>query len=105
MWHPTPAEAQAYAAGAAAQLGWTGSQWTDLVWLWNHESGWRWWAQNSKSSAYGIPQCMVSAHTACQTSGYHDNARVQIEWGFSYLLQRYGSPSQARTTWQEQGWY
>ena len=105
VWHPTPAEAQVYAAGAAAQMGWTGGQWTDLVWLWNHESGWRWWAQNPDSAAYGIPQCMVSSHAACQTDGYHDNARVQIEWGLNYILQRYGSPSQARNTWKQQGWY
>ena len=105
VWHPTPAQAQAWASGAAAALGWTGQQWEDLVWLWNHESGWQWDAKNPTSSAYGIPQCLIDVHPDCQGSGYHDNARVQMEWGMSYIKQRYGNPSKAREVWSQQSWY
>ena len=42
---PLPAQAQAYAAGAAAQYGWTGQNWTDLVKLWTRESSWLWYAE------------------------------------------------------------
>ena len=49
LWHPTVAQAQTYAAGAAAQYGWTGAEWDALVWLWNHESSWLWYADNPGS--------------------------------------------------------
>ena len=51
LWHATVAQAQAYAAGAAAQRGWTGNDWDCLVKLWNRESRWLWYAENASSGA------------------------------------------------------
>lgn len=102
LWHPTPAQAQAYAAGAAAQYGWTGAQWDALVWLWNHESGWRWWADNPWSDAYGIPQALPGSKMG---PGWQDDGAVQINWGLRYIAQCYGSPLQAKAFWLQHNWY
>lgn len=102
LWHPSPAQAQAYAAGAAAQYGWTGAQWDALVWLWDHESGWRWWADNPWSDAYGIPQALPGSKMG---TGWQDDGAVQINWGLGYIAQRYGSPLQAKAYWLQHNWY
>jgi uncharacterized protein YabE (DUF348 family) len=102
LWHPTIAQAQTYAAGAAAQRGWTGSQWTDLVWIWNKESGWRWNAANPSSSAYGIPQANPGSKMG---SGWADDGAVQIDWGLGYIASRYGSPTKAKAYWLIHNWY
>lgn len=102
LWHPSPAQAQAYAAGAAAQYGWTGAQWDALVWLWDHESGWRWWADNPWSDAYGIPQALPGSKMG---TGWQDDGAVQINWGLRYIAQRYGSPLQAKAFWLQHKYY
>lgn len=102
LWHPTVAQAQTYAAGAAAQYGWTGAEWDALVWLWNHESSWLWYADNPWSDAYGIPQALPGSKMG---PGWQDDGAVQIDWGLSYIAQRYGSPTQAVAWWQAHNWY
>ena len=102
LWHPTVAQAQTYAAGAAAQYGWTGAEWDALVWLWNHESSWLWYADNPGSDAYGIPQALPGSKMG---PGWQDDGAVQIDWGLSYIAQRYGSPTQAVAWWQQHNWY
>ena len=102
LWHPTVAQAQTYAAGAAAQYGWTGAEWDALVWLWNHESSWLWYADNPWSDAYGIPQALPGSKMG---PGWQDDGAVQIDWGLSYIAQRYGSPTQAVAWWQQHNWY
>ena len=101
LWHPTVSQAQTYAAGAAAQRGWTGSEWTALVWLWNHESSWVWYAANP-SGAYGIPQALPGSKMG---AGWHDDGAVQIDWGLEYIAESYGSPNAAVRIWKQQGWY
>ena len=105
LWHPTPAQAQAYAAGAAAQRGWTGDDWDCLVKLWNRESNWRWDAENSSSGAYGIPQSLPADRMAAFGEDWRNDAAIQIDWGLSYIAQRYGSPSKAWQHSEEVGWY
>lgn len=102
---PTPAQAQAYAAGAAAQYGWTGQNWTDLVKLWTRESSWLWYAENASSGAYGIPQSLPGSKMAAFGANWRDDAAVQIDWGLSYIAQRYGSPSKAWEHSEQVGWY
>lgn len=102
LWHPSVAQAQAYAAAAAAQRGWTGADWDALVWIWNHESSWLWNAENAYSGAYGIPQALPPDKMG---AGYRDDAAVQIDWGLSYIAGRYGSPSQAKQWWLQHNWY
>lgn len=105
LYHPSAAQAQAYAAGAAAQRGWTGQNWTDLVKLWNRESGWQWYAENAYSGAYGIPQSMPGSKMAAFGARWKDDGAVQIDWGLSYIAQRYGTPSNAWKHSEETGWY
>lgn len=95
LWHATVAQAQAYAAGAAAQRGWTGNDWDCLVKLWNRESRWLWYAENASSGAYGIPQSLPADKMAAFGANYRDDAAVQIDWGLWYIAQAYGSPSKA----------
>lgn len=104
LWHASAELAQAYASGAAAQRGWTGSQFTDLVELWNRESGWRWNAENP-SGAYGIPQAYPGSKMAGFGANWHDDAAVQIDWGLDYIAQRYGSPSAALRYWDRHNSY
>ena len=101
LWHPSVAQAQAYAAAAAAQRGWTGAEWEALVWIWDHESGWRWNAENP-SGAYGIPQALPPDKMG---AGYRDDAAVQIDWGLTYIAGRYGSPTKAKQYWLQCNWY
>lgn len=104
LCHPSPAQAQAYAAGAAAQYGWTGQNWTDLVKLWTRESSWLWYAENA-SGAYGIPQSLPGSKMAAFGANWRDDAAVQIDWGLSYIAQCYGSPSKAWEHSERTGWY
>lgn len=105
LWHPTVQQAQTYAAGAAAQRGWTGNEWNCLVNLWIKESGWRWWAGNPKSGAYGIPQSLPGSKMARFGANWKDDGAVQIDWGLYYIATTYGSPSVAWKHWQDHNWY
>lgn len=105
LWRPTAAQAQAYAAGAAAQRGWTGDEWTALVKLWTRESNWRWSAENQWSGAYGIPQALPGSKMAAFGADWRNDAAIQIDWGLYYIAQRYGTPSEAWRHSEEVGWY
>lgn len=105
LWHPTAAQAQTYAAGAAAQRGWTGDEWTALVKLWTRESNWRWSAENKWSGAYGIPQALPGSKMAAFGADWRNDAAIQIDWGLYYIAQRYGTPSEAWRHSEEVGWY
>lgn len=105
LWHATVAQAQAYAAGAAAQRGWTGNDWDCLIKLWNRESRWLWYAENASSGAYGIPQSRPADKMAAFGANYRDDAAVQIDWGLWYIAQTYGSPSKAWQHSEQIGWY
>ncbi|RBP97273.1 G5 domain-containing protein [Bifidobacterium aemilianum] len=105
LWRPSPAQAMVYAQGAAAQYGWSGQNWEDLVKLWNRESGWRWWAENPDSHAYGIPQSMPADQMAQFGANWHDDASIQIAWGLNYIAGRYGTPAEAWRHSEQFGWY
>ena len=38
-------------------------------------------------------------------ANWKDDAAVQIDWGLSYIAQRYGSPSAAWQHSEQTGWY
>ena len=105
LWHASPEAAMTYAAGAAAQRGWVGSQFDDLVKLWNRESRWLWYAENQYSGAYGIPQSLPGSKMASAGAAWRDDAAVQIDWGLSYIAGRYGNPSGAWRHSEQTGWY
>ena len=57
-WRRIQSDPVALGRHMAAEMGWTGYQWTALYRLWSAESGWRVTAANPTSSAYGIPQAL-----------------------------------------------
>jgi hypothetical protein len=96
---------QAIARLLAAPYGWsTGTQWEDLVSLWNRESGWSATALNPSSGAYGIAQFLDSTW-ATVGAGKTSSASGQIAAGLAYIRQRYGSPAAAWAHESADGWY
>lgn len=87
----------------AASRGWTGAQWNCLDDLWDRlESGWKWWADNPTSDAYGIPQALPG--TKMGRKWLHD-VFTQIKWGLGYIAGRFGTPCNARAFRLANGWY
>lgn len=78
---------------------WSEADFQALVQLWNHESEWKYNAGNPTSSAYGIPQAMMSAHDDLPAD-YKTNPKAQVDWGLRYIAGRYGTPSAAWAFWQ-----
>jgi hypothetical protein len=99
---------QAIARLLAAPYGWSaGTQWNDLVSLWNQESGWSTTATNPSSGAYGIPQALppTKMPAAAQASG-GSSASAQIAWGLAYISSTYpGGPEEAWAHETANGWY
>ena len=102
---PSPGSAKAIAKQLLADRGWGDAQFSCLVTLWNHESGWRVHAANP-SGAYGIPQALPGSKMASAGPDWQDSAETQIKWGLGYIKSRYGTPCGAWSSWQSQGgWY
>jgi uncharacterized protein YabE (DUF348 family) len=102
---PTPGSAKAIARDLLKARGWGDDQYTCLVTLWNHESGWRVHAANP-SGAYGIPQALPGSKMASAGPDWQNNAQTQIKWGLNYIAARYNTPCGAWSSWQAQGgWY
>jgi resuscitation-promoting factor RpfB len=99
-----PGSAQAIGKQLAAQRGWGADQFSCLYQLWSNESGWRVDAQNA-SGAYGIPQALPGDKMAAYGSDWQTNPSTQIKWGLSYIAGRYGTPCDAWSFWQSNGWY
>ncbi|MFF8956210.1 transglycosylase SLT domain-containing protein [Streptomyces sp. NPDC014894] len=70
-----------------------------------HESNWDVNAQNPSSGAYGLVQALPAGKMATAGADWKTNPETQIEWGLDYMKDRYGSPCDAWSTWQTQGWY
>ena len=99
------AGAKAYAAGAVARYGWGAGEYQCLVQLWTRESSWRADAYNASSGAYGIPQSLPGSKMASAGADWRTNAATQIEWGLSYIADRYGSPCGAWAHSERFNWY
>jgi len=97
--------AQSIARAMVADRGWGTGQFSCLVTLWNHESGWRVTAENPSSGAYGIPQALPGSKMASAGSDWRTSAATQIRWGLTYISGRYGTPCSALAAWQAKGWY
>jgi hypothetical protein len=101
-----PSGAQAIARDLMASMyGWGEDQFGCLVSLWSKESGWNVSAQNSSSGAYGIPQALPGSKMASAGADWQTNPATQITWGLGYISGRYGTPCDAWSTSQSQGWY
>ena len=99
------AEYQAYAKQRVYEYGWSDADFNALVNLWNRESGWNIYSKNRSSGAYGIPQALPASKMASAGSDYLTNYKTQINWGLSYIKSRYGSPSNAWSSFKSKGWY
>lgn len=85
--------------------GWTETDFTNLVKLWNRESSWRANAHNPSSGAHGIPQSLPASKMASEGADYYTNGYTQIRWGLKYIKGRYGTPSNAWSHSESYGWY
>ena len=99
------AEYQAYARQRVYDYGWSDADFNALVNLWNRESGWNVTNKNRSSGAYGIPQALPASKMSSAGSDYLTNYKTQINWGLSYIKSRYGSPSNAWSSFRSKGWY
>ncbi|MER6032676.1 MULTISPECIES: transglycosylase SLT domain-containing protein [unclassified Streptomyces] len=70
-----------------------------------HESGWNPSATNGSSGAYGLVQALPGSKMASAGSDWKTNPATQIKWGLDYMNSRYGSPVEAWSFWQANGWY
>lgn len=90
----------------SAYTGWdSGQNWTDLISLWNQESGWNSKAKNPTSGAFGIPQALPPTKMPINAQEPTADPTAQIEWGLAYILNRYGSPVMAWAHEQANNWY
>jgi hypothetical protein len=89
------------------EYGFSEAQWPCLDQLWIGESDWRWWASNSSSGAYGIPQSLPGNKMATVAGDWRTNPVTQIKWGLDYIKRSYGSPCNALDQWQARSphWY
>lgn len=102
----TAGSAQAIGREMAAARGWGDDQFSCLITLWDHESGWRVTAENSGSGAYGIPQSLPGDKMASAGPNWRTDAATQIQWGLDYIADRYHDPCNAWAMWQAHGsWY
>lgn len=70
--------------------------------LWQRESGWNPKALNKSSGAYGIPQALPATKIP---GGLGSTPQQQIDWGLSYIIQRYGTPVNAWNHETANNWY
>jgi hypothetical protein len=87
------------------QFGFSGSEYSCLVDLWNSESGWNVHADNPTSSAYGIPQALPGSKMASAGPDWANNPETQVRWGLGYIKSSYGNPCSAWSFKQGHGWY
>jgi len=83
----------------------SGAAWT----AWNNvemrEAGWNQFARNPSSGAYGIPQALPPSKMGAAANPPQSNPTAQINWMYSYIKGRYGSPQNAWAHEQSAGWY
>lgn len=102
---PDPGSAQAIAHDQVIARGWSENDFSCLVELWAHESGWRVNAGNVITGAYGIPQALPGSKMASAGDDWMTNPATQIAWGLGYIAGRYSSPCGAWDAWSAKGWY
>jgi hypothetical protein len=93
-----------FPAYALSKLGGDQSQFSCLQNLWGKESGWNPNAQNSSSTAYGIPQFLDSTWAGTGIAKTSNGYR-QIDAGLIYIDSRYGSPCGAWAHSRAYNWY
>lgn len=69
------------------------------------ESGWRVFAINPSSGAYGLPQALPAHKMSSEGFDWMINPMTQLRWAYRYMNERYGSPTAAWAFWQAHHWY
>ena len=100
-----PNSPQSYAYALVEARGWSVSEFSCLYDLWTRESRWRVDAENKSSGAYGIPQALPGSKMKSAGDDWQTNFKTQIDWGISYIKNRYGTPCGAWDHSQRKGWY
>ncbi|WP_307074987.1 lytic transglycosylase domain-containing protein [Arthrobacter pascens] len=100
-----PAGAKSYAAGRLSAFDWGQDQFQCLAQLWTKESNWLTTATNPYSGAYGIAQALPPGKYATAGSDWLTSYRTQVNWGLSYIADRYGSPCAAWSHSVATNWY
>ncbi|MCQ4082268.1 lytic transglycosylase domain-containing protein [Streptomyces sp. RB6PN25] len=80
-------------------------QYQCFSWIVSRESGWNYQATNPSTGAYGLVQALPGDKMASAGSDWRTNPATQIKWGLSYMDSRYGSPCEAQSFWENNGWY
>jgi hypothetical protein len=102
---PDPGSAQAIAYSMMSSFGFSPSLYFGcLLDLWNHESGWRYDAENP-SGAYGIPQALPGSKMASAGPDWATDPATQIRWGLGYIKAIYGNPCNAWAFDDANGYY
>lgn len=78
--------------------------------LMHRESSWRTmkdpqFADNPKSSAYGIPQALPGHKMASAGADWKTNPITQVRWAILYIQERYDTPCKALDFHDKKGWY
>jgi hypothetical protein len=100
-----PTAAQATAKSMLASFGFSESQWPCLYDIWEQESTWNVYAENTSSGAYGIPQSLPGDKMASAGADWQTDAATQIKWGLGYIKQVYGTPCAAWQNEVDLGYY
>ena len=87
------------------KYGWGDDQFACYAHIIMHESRWNPYADNPRSSAYGIPQALPGRRMAAFGADWRTNPVTQIRWGLDYVDDRYGSPCRAWSFKRGHGWY
>jgi hypothetical protein len=102
---PNPGTAQSIAYNMMSSFGFDPkTQFGCLDNIWTRESNWMYNAQNA-SGAYGIPQALPGSKMATAGADWQTNPATQIKWGLGYIQSKYGTPCDAWSFWQANGWY
>jgi len=77
------------------------TNWENIAEIIGRESGFNPYAVNSSSGACGLHQAYPCSKMNCELS----DINCQLDWGKSYIVNRYGTESQALAFWKANGWY
>lgn len=107
-WSPVPLKVENVRQYAESKV--SPSQWVCLDELWQRESSWQtrrtpWLTVNRSSGAYGIPQALPASKMSAVSKDWRFNAKTQIDWGLSYIKERYGNACNALNHHDKKGWY
>ncbi len=80
---------------------WGAGEWRALENIITRESGFNPYAWNASSGAGGLFQALPYSKVGVPLSDVHG----QIHWGLNYISSRYGTPNNAWSFWQRNGYY